>query len=635
MREIVDAGLVRAGTPLRFGGHDVEFETLHDITIELARACGSTAWCFQLWALHAYWMGFWPIEAQEEVFADGPDMLSASAVLSVQSSYERVSGGYRVSGHGRFASGSDPSQWLFAVAFGAEGPLQFLVPRSQFKVIDGSWDVAGLCGSGSKDVVVEGGFIPAHRAIRPVPPIDYAPQGHRLPYEDHPQRRYTVPLVALQGWDFPAVGIGLAQGAFDEIAERMRGTSGSVKSADSPVIQAQIAQSAVELNVARLLLHDDLEDAQMKGEQAKSIAPIDYARYMSHRSYAHELAIEVVNRMYALGGGRSLSRKDPLQRMHRDANATSHPGPFGQFPLAAQPYGRVLLGLDPSDVNFWTGPPLGLPASAPSDKPRRGPVTVPDKPRMSPEQAWEAIALPMPQPAQAAEQQCFSSEQARREFYAGRPPFGDRFMPGWMQMRQREFTEVLLRKAELAPGRRVLVLGEFLDEVGFVDMVGDAVQPDGKAEYVEMVPMIEAHHVGRFTPYTEIAGGFVPGQFDAVIASQWEHLLDPGAELKALSQLVSPGGKLVLFHPGPTAATFALAEQDAWLDALLSFFITFAGVREVPLAHAYQWKRAAWLANSVEDIRDAAARCLAEVTVWQHRGMAIVDGRTCEPGERP
>jgi len=67
----------------------------------------------------------------------------------------------------------------------------------------------------------------------------------------------------------------------------------------------------------------------------------------------------VVNRMYALGGGRSLSRNDPLQRAHRDAHATAHPGPIGQFPMASQPYGRSLLGLDPREVNFWTGPALG------------------------------------------------------------------------------------------------------------------------------------------------------------------------------------------------------------------------------------------------------------------------------------
>lgn len=257
------------------------------------------------------------------------------------------------------------------------------------------------------------------------------------------------------------------------------------------------------------------------------------------------------------------------------------------------------------------------------------------KPPMTLEQAWTAIAVPMPPPAQAAEKQCFSTEELRQEFYSSRPPFGDRFMPNWMQMRQSEFTRVLLDKAALKAGERALVLGEFLDQVGFVDLISAEVQPGGTAEYVDMVPMIEAHRVGRFDPYTEIAAKHEPEAFDVVIASQWEHLLDPDAELKALSQLVRPGGRILLFHPGPTAATFALAEQDVWLDMLLSFFITFAGSREVPLDSAYQWKKAAWLAVSVDDVRDAAARCLTDVTAWQHRGMAIVDGRKPAAGDEP
>lgn len=270
---------------------------------------------------------------------------------------------------------------------------------------------------------------------------------------------------------------------------------------------------------------------------------------------------------------------------------------------------------------------MPIPKEAPLPLPVMKP---PPKARMTAEQAWEAIVVPRPQPAQGAEQQCFSSEEARREFYRAGPPFGDRFMPGWMQMRQREFTDVLLRKAELEPGRQVLVLGEFLDRVGFVEAIEKQVIPGGEATYVEMVPLIEAHRVGRFAPYTEIVAGFEAERFDTIIASQWEHLLDPAAELKALGHAVRPGGRIVLFHPGPTAATFALAEQDAWLDALLSSFVTFIGALEIPLDDAYQWKRAAWLTVSIEDIRDAAAQCLDEVTVWQHRGMAIVDGRKPE-----
>ena len=38
----------------------------------------------------------------------------------------------------------------------------FLVPRSDYQ-IDDNWHVAGLKGTGSKDIVVEGAFVPEHR----------------------------------------------------------------------------------------------------------------------------------------------------------------------------------------------------------------------------------------------------------------------------------------------------------------------------------------------------------------------------------------------------------------------------------------------------------------------------------------
>ncbi|MBP5871231.1 hypothetical protein F3K24_29995 [Streptomyces sp. LBUM 1485] len=116
MQDIIDAELVRIGTPIKFGGLDVDVATMYEVAMEFSRSCPSTGWVYVLQALHAYWMGFWSMEAQEEVFADGPDMLSASVQLGVKSEWRKVPGGYRVSGHGKFASGCDHSQWMFVVA---------------------------------------------------------------------------------------------------------------------------------------------------------------------------------------------------------------------------------------------------------------------------------------------------------------------------------------------------------------------------------------------------------------------------------------------------------------------------------------------------------------------------------------
>jgi 3-hydroxy-9,10-secoandrosta-1,3,5(10)-triene-9,17-dione monooxygenase len=40
-----------------------------------------------------------------------------------------------------------------------------LVPRADYR-IDDNWKVAGLCGTGNKDIVVDGAFVPEYRSHR-------------------------------------------------------------------------------------------------------------------------------------------------------------------------------------------------------------------------------------------------------------------------------------------------------------------------------------------------------------------------------------------------------------------------------------------------------------------------------------
>lgn len=347
VEDIRAARLNRIGVPTRFGGFDVEFETHHQVAIELGRACGSTAWCYSLWGAHAYWLAYFSSEAQEELFADGPDMIASSASFSVKSEYERVSGGFHVSGHWRFVSGCDHAQWVFAIVDGPEGKMDAIIPRSAFRVVEGTWSVSGLQGTGSKDIVVDGVFIPEYRTQfggGELYDVDHPAQRPPTPY--HSQRRYSVPKYSLVVWDLVAPTIGMAQGAVDEIIDRMRGTYGSQRSADSEIVQQKISESCVEIDAAKALLHSDFEDAQNKGETGTSFDNLTLTRYARDRAYAAKLAVDAANRMFGMAGARALSLKDPLQRIVRDVQAAVHRDGL-IFDFAAQPYARVLFGMDP------------------------------------------------------------------------------------------------------------------------------------------------------------------------------------------------------------------------------------------------------------------------------------------------
>ena len=86
-------------------------------------------------------------------------------------SVERVEGGFRLSGRWSFSSGCDHCEWVFLGGFVPVEPGEhpdmrtFLLPKRDY-AIDDTWHTMALQGTGSKDVVVEGAFVPEHRTHR-------------------------------------------------------------------------------------------------------------------------------------------------------------------------------------------------------------------------------------------------------------------------------------------------------------------------------------------------------------------------------------------------------------------------------------------------------------------------------------
>src|SRR5699024_10738727 len=80
-----------------------------------------------------------------------------------------IEGGYRMGGRWGFSSGTDHCQWAFlgAMKCDADGNvadpptmLHVVIPRSEYWIVEDSWDVVGLRGTGSKDLVIDETFVP-------------------------------------------------------------------------------------------------------------------------------------------------------------------------------------------------------------------------------------------------------------------------------------------------------------------------------------------------------------------------------------------------------------------------------------------------------------------------------------------
>ncbi len=346
VQDLVSSGLIRLGNPQRYGGLDVEYDAAFDVSWELGRACGSTAWCYSLWTVHNWWVGHFPEQAQEELFASGPDTLASSALNPGRGQAEPVAGGLRVSGHWSFSSGCDVASWVMVAVPRPNGLLWALLPRPDYDILD-TWFTSGMRGTGSKDIVIRDAFVPAHRTIDP----GRAGDGEWTGWELHRRLSYRLPLRCMTGWDLLAPLIGIAQGAVDEFTSCLRGTSGLGRTADSVLVQVRLAEASVEVDAARELHRHSIREILDKAERREEFTHLDRARYRRNKNFAARLCVQAVNRLFEASGGRAILESEAIQRFHRDANAASHHQGLS-WDAAAEEFGRQALGLPPGPGRY-------------------------------------------------------------------------------------------------------------------------------------------------------------------------------------------------------------------------------------------------------------------------------------------
>ena len=83
VQELLDAGIARILIPPRFGGYGLGVDTWFDVVQEISKADASHGWCASLIIHHPHIVGMFPEEAQQAVWAEGPDVAIAASVLPV------------------------------------------------------------------------------------------------------------------------------------------------------------------------------------------------------------------------------------------------------------------------------------------------------------------------------------------------------------------------------------------------------------------------------------------------------------------------------------------------------------------------------------------------------------------------
>jgi len=317
------AGLMRALQPRRWGGFELGPLAFFDAVVEVAAACPSSAWFLSVVGIHNWQLGLFPEQAQRDVWGRDTSVLISSSYAPT-GKVERVDGGFRLSGRWSFSSGCDHCQWVFlgGIAPG-NSPIPdmrtFLLPRSDYRIID-NWYVAGLAGTGSKDIAVDGAFVPEHRTHRFVDAYMFENPGQAV----NTGPLYRLPFGCLFAFAIAVPAIGAARGALDAYRTYMQAKVAAYdgsKVADDPFAQRRLSEAAVEIAAAEAELRDTWATMYAQAEAGERI-PVS-ARARARWSAANIVlrGVRAVDLLFEASGGRGLFLDNPMQRYFRDVHA--------------------------------------------------------------------------------------------------------------------------------------------------------------------------------------------------------------------------------------------------------------------------------------------------------------------------
>jgi 3-hydroxy-9,10-secoandrosta-1,3,5(10)-triene-9,17-dione monooxygenase len=348
--DLASAGFFRILQPKRFGGYELTPMTLFHVQMILAEACPSTAWVLGVVAVHNWQLALFDLRAQLDVWEANSDARISSSYAPT-GKIEAVDGGYRVSGRWSFSSGCDHCDWIFLGGFvPTSGPRPdmrtFLLPRADYR-IDDNWHVIGLAGTGSKDIVVDGAFVPEHRTHRMNDGFKCASPGNRV----HDAALYRLPFGQVFVRSVSTTAIGAARGAlrvYCKTAQSRVAAGDGGKVAENPNAQMVAASAAALIDEAEVILRRNMQTL-MDHAQAGEPTPLHTrVAFRFDSSNAVVKCVAAVDLLFCESGGRAIFLDHPLLGYFLDIHAAR--GHFANSPnKPGWNFGGLQLGLPNQD----------------------------------------------------------------------------------------------------------------------------------------------------------------------------------------------------------------------------------------------------------------------------------------------
>jgi alkylation response protein AidB-like acyl-CoA dehydrogenase len=326
-KQLKAAGPIKLLQSQRYGGFATHPREFAETVMATAALDGASGWIVGVVGVHPWQLAFADPKVHEEVLGEDNNTWMASPYAPTGIAVP-TNDGYLFNGRWQFSSGTDHCDWIFlgAMLGNVDGSvanpptmLHMILPRKDYQIVEDSWNVVGLKGTGSKDIVVHDAFVPSYRVMNGDQVIDGTAQKQAGVTET----LYKLPWSHMFPLGITSAVIGIAEGALAAHLDYQRDRVGAQGTAikDDPYVLYAISEAAADINAARqeLLANvDAIWDIVDSGNEVSF-----ERRAIGRRTQVRAAwrAVMAVDQIFARSGGNALRLDKPLQRLWRDAHA--------------------------------------------------------------------------------------------------------------------------------------------------------------------------------------------------------------------------------------------------------------------------------------------------------------------------
>ncbi|MEA3395059.1 MAG: acyl-CoA dehydrogenase family protein [Pseudomonadota bacterium] len=331
-------GVYRALVPKRLGGLEWHARQFCELIETIAQADGSAGWVASFGMAPVY-LAALPTATFETIYRNNVNTVFAGGIFPPQPA-TYVDGGIEVSGRWSFSSGCMGATVVGVGISPRKGettglPRMAVMPREKATIVE-AWDVSGLAGTGSHDLVVDKVVVPEEWTF-----VRGGASNLSEPMFRYPALSFAAQVLAV-------VNLGIARAAIEELRRLAGGhkaVTGAPSLGDRPATQASLAQHEAQLQSARVWFYAAIDDAWASLTRGDPLSPAQTSALRLSAAHAARTGAEVTRGIQMLSGMAGIYNSSPIARCVRDANAVTQHAFLGD--IVYQNAGAMLFGRDP------------------------------------------------------------------------------------------------------------------------------------------------------------------------------------------------------------------------------------------------------------------------------------------------